>query len=203
MFFFKKSKINVDAFISEDYITVYNTLPIKYSHAYYPQWWKSLPAKKIIWDDLIASPNMKSCAGLLDYYKRGITIPMWSDLIVEIDNDNQFKWQFSDQQSTLVNHPYSQRVGFKDESIHLKLNSPWYIKSEKNVYFNFLPDYYNLNRNDFEIAPGTVEYYYQNTTNINILTEMSEKTIFISAGQPMINIVPLSERNIVLKNHVI
>ena len=202
IFFFKKSKLHVDAFISEQYAAVFETAPIKYSHHYYPDWWRNLSKNEFDFDKMTTPTTAKSCIAIIEYYNKGITIPMWSDFALK-SNGVEIVHQFSDTISELVWHHPEQRKGFRMDQHHFKLTSPWWIKSEKDVYFNFLPDFYNLNRNDLQIIPGTIDYYYQHSTNINFLVPSGQGQMFIPFGQPLVNIVPLSERELVLSNHLI
>ena len=203
-FFFKKSKLYVDAFISEDYSGVYDSIPIDYSVKYFPDWWKSLKAKEFDYDIMNTLKNMKSCIGLIEFYKKGITIPMWSDFALRLNSDKtKWDWKYSDGISKMAYHATEQRLGFKEYYHHFKLESPWLIKSEKNISFMFTPHYYNLQNLNMEFPPGITDFYYQHATNINFLLPLAEDKAFIPVGQPLINIVPLSEKKLVLKKHLV
>jgi hypothetical protein len=203
MFFFKKSKIYIDAFLSEKYTAAFESAPIKYSHHFYPEWWKKLPTHEFDYDLMATKTNVKNCLGIIDYYKNGVTLPMWTDFALFSDNGCDWKSQFSDTVSELVWHTNEQRTGFRDDYQHFKFTNPWFIKGPKDVRFNFLPDFYNLNRRDFEITPGTIDYYYQHSTNINLLVPTGPMKIFIKFGTPLVNIIPLSEKELVLTNHLV
>jgi len=203
LFFFKKPKLHVDGFIHERYSAAYDTVPLDYSKKYYPQWWKNLERKEFNSNTFSLDTNAKSCTAIIDFHKNGITLPMWSDFVFKQETDGSYRWIYSDGFSSATEHPVNQRAGFKDNYMHLKFISPWRIRSEKNVYFMFVPHYYNLNDVNYDIVPGTVEYFYQNSTNVNMLIERCSNEIFIPVGQPMVNLVPLSEREVVLKNHLL
>jgi hypothetical protein len=202
LFFLKKPKLHIDAFISETYTMAYETVPLKYSNHYYPEWWKKMPKAEFDFDTMEAKINMKRCLGLIKFYENSITLPMWSDFALSITNNGDWKSQFSDRMSVLTFHPKGQRVGFKDEYENFKLDSPWLLRTKKDINFFFGPDFYNFQQTNIEICPGVLDFYHSHSTNINFLTKRNND-VFIPFGQPLINIIPLSEDIMVLKNHLI
>ena len=58
-----------------DYYTynpyAYNFAKINHGHHYIPEWWKSTP--KVV----KGHPTIKNCPAFIEYYKKGIVIPMW------------------------------------------------------------------------------------------------------------------------------
>lgn len=203
IFFFKKSKLIVNAFISENYSAVFNTAPINYSHHFYPKWWKEMPKAKFDFNEMTANVNVKTCSGIIELYNRSITIPMWTDFALKIDDLGNWTYQYSDLESKLQTHSLSQRGNFKTEYVHFKHISPWLIQSEKDVYFNFVPDYYNLDDLDVDFLSGVVEYYHQHGSNINFMVRKGYKEIMMSYGQPLIQIFPLCEKEIELRTHMV
>lgn len=67
-----------------------------------------------------------------------------------------------------------------------------------NMYWNHRPI------ENFVIPPGIVNYKYQHTTHINMFLSLKEKKTFsLNAGDPMVYLLPLSEKEIVLKHHLV
>ena len=201
LFFLKKPKLHIDAFISEDFKTTYELAPIDYAHNFYPDWWRKLPKAPIAAS--AKQNNAKRCASIIDTYKKGIIIPMWCDYKFKMSSMGQQISMYANEKAGIDGHPLIQRQGFRENKIQLKHVSPWYIKSEKNVFFNFNPDFMNLNRDDFQIIPGMLEFYNQHSTNINFFLDKKEQEIDILFGDPLVHIVPLTEREIVLTNHLV
>jgi hypothetical protein len=204
MFFFKKNEVVVDAFISERYAHAYDYAPIDYAEKFIPDWWKKLPKSELDFDMMNRkNESMKSCAGFIDHMNRGLIIPLWSDLMLRTDYPDRYNFQFSDQVSNCESHATSQRTGFQDERINVKIISPWLLRSEKNVSFTFLPPFWNNDvKLDFDLAIGTTNFYYQNSTHMNLLIDPDSK-ILLTAGRPMMHIMPLTERKIKLKRHLV
>jgi len=199
-FFFKPKKIIVDAFIGEKYITAYETVPVDYSHKFYPQWWKNLEKAEFDFDLRLAKSNSKSCAAIIDFYQKGIILPLWSDFALNVKTG---EWDFSDKMSTADYHGYFQREGFKEDYQHFKLTSPWLFRSEKNVSFAYVPDFYNQNTPFFEAPPGIVNYHDMYVTSFNFFVPKYVDNFVMPVGTPLANIIPLSERPIELRRHLI
>jgi hypothetical protein len=203
MFFFKKPKLTVDAFCSETYKQAYQYTPIDYAHRFYPQWWKDLPKPEYNYKDMNVGNNMKNCVGFIDQYRKGFIIPMWTDLAIKVE-DREFSYAFADKLGEVIIHPQTQRGNFYNNHINVKINSPWFLKSKKGVYFNFLPTFWNNTEpQEYTVLPGMVEYYYQSSTNINTLIEIKKNQFTIEMNTPMVHIIPLSESEVVLKRHLI
>jgi len=203
LFFFKKKDLVVDCFCAETMNFVFHYSPIKYAQDFYPEWWKKLPLGKINFKTMQSEATMKSCMGLINEYKNAMMLSLWTDLIITLDGVS-VKYQASTPPFEMGPHPLTQRTGFKVNYPHFKINSPWLFKSEKNVMFQCSEPYYNYpDGKDFDILPGTVDYYYQNATNVNVLVRPKTKEIFIPFETPLYIIKPISERNLVIKNHLI
>jgi hypothetical protein len=197
IFIFKKKKLIVDAFTYERYINVYEAMPIDYSHKFYPQWWKNVNKGERTKDSIL---NVKGCIGIANVYTNSITLPMWSDIELDVVSG---EWRFSDGFSKLDFHPQVQRGEFKKDHLHFKFICPWYLKSEKGVNFSYIGDYYNHNDLPIEVAPGIVDYYYQHSINFNFLVPKQVKKVFIPVGTPLAIITPLTEREVILKRHLV
>lgn len=204
MFFFKKKPLVVDAFITEQFAHAYDYTPIDYAKKFYPDWWKTLPKTEFDWTTMgRINQSMKGCPGFIDHYNNGLIIPMWSELALKTIGPEAWRYQFSDLVSVCESHDISQRAGFYPDHINVKIMSPWFLRSEKSVYWNYQPAFWNSTEpTGYQVAPGTVDYYYQNSTHINMLVPQHQQ-ITIPVGQPMAHIVPLSERPLELRRHLV
>jgi hypothetical protein len=208
MFFFRKPKLVVDAFTSENFHHAFDYAPVDYATKFYPEWWKKLPelTHPIIDNNnvVVSKTNMKYCEGLTSEYRNSIIIPLWSDFMFKCKSDGSWTYNFSDRKSFGEQHPIDQRIGFKENYLHFKIISPWSLKSDKNVYFQTTTPYYNYSKElEYENIPGTLEFYYQCRNNINLFVKNKPTEFSICHGSPLIHIKPLSERNLVLKKHLL
>ena len=80
LMFFRKKKnddIILDCYTYNPY--AYNFAKINYGYHYIPEWWKKTP--KIV-EKRIAT--IKNCPAFVEYYTKGIVLPMWCELIIQI-----------------------------------------------------------------------------------------------------------------------
>lgn len=207
MFFFRKKSIVLDCFTTDH--TAHALTPIASSTNYYPDWWRQLP-KTIkqegqFWD----TGTMKHCRGFTDYYANGITIPMWTDLSAVIGSlrNPGIMCQFADKTSDAVSHPKAQRGNYlPDEQFgHVKLVSPWAFRTKEDINFAWTHPVWNYNSYDFTVLPAVTNYKYQNTTHVNMVVQyqLDGRIVNINANQPLVNLLPMTERKVEIKNHLI
>jgi len=197
MFIFKQKPIHLDCF-------TYNTMAYHYTEIspainYIPKWWKKLPSSNK------ENTTMKSCAGFIDLYNKGLIIPLWSDLSIEVHED-YLNWEFADRKSKIESHTKNQSGDFIDNSncIHIKIESPWYFRCKENIHWHFSQPIWNdLSGKIYCVPSGVLEFNYQHTTNINILVRDNNDKFIILHNHPMAHIIPISERPLKIHNHLI
>jgi hypothetical protein len=203
MIFIKNKKIILDCFTSDK--IAHEKYPINYTKYFYPDWLKNTSSsfvKKL--NTNIEVSTIKRCQGLIDYYKNGIIIPMWSDLNFE-SNQNGYNYNFADKKSIIETHSKQQWENFANPSQfnHIKIINHWHIKTKKNIkfYFNY-PFWNHLLHINYFYPPAIVDYKYQHETHINMFIH-SNSNFKLYAGDPIVHLIPLSEKNIEIKNHLI
>ncbi len=207
IFFFHKKKIVLDCFTYQVHAKEY--APVKQAAKFLPDWWKRMPKDGGISSNLYSELNMKSCYGLIDLYKRGVIIPMWSDLRIQLSPNGGVIYQYSDGVSEAEFHHPKQREGFAppDKFSHIKLCSPWVFSCKENISWVHVPPIYNQEHNlgEYITCVGAVNFKYGGSTNINLLLPLpaQNKLIQIDHGQPIAHIVPLSDKQIEVRNHLI
>lgn len=203
-FFHRTSKIHLDCFT---YMThTYEMTPIVYAMAAAPQWWKNLDKSELSYDwKHFTSPrkslNMKSCYGFIELYKRGVVLDNWCDLKIKVDSKG-FRYMFSDGQNPDEHSRHQMGEGFKNYH-HLKLTSPWIFKEKTGVKFHFSGATWNLEDYNVRVLPGVVDYRVNGYTHVNIMIPKVEYEHTIPAGQALAHIVPLSDKKLRIKNHLI
>jgi len=203
-FFIKRSKVVIDCFT--DNLNAAEYFPIKESNNFYPEWWKNLDKTHIVAESSgieIPKSTMKSCDGLIALYQQGFMLPLWSDLIVETQG-NGFRYTFADELGHIGSHDYEQMSTEFISYIHFKIHSPWFIKENKGVQFLFTQPSYNQVKTlcDWHILPGVIDFKYQHATNINFIAPRG-KRIQLTAGHPLAQLIPLTDKEIELRNHLI
>lgn len=208
LFKFKKRKITINCYTSS--ATVYNQFKIDYAQKFIPSWWKEIPNTYIPEGKFFSLPTIRTCPGMTGVYHRGAVIPLWSDLAIELGpkGEGNARWQFSDTHCSAVSHPVEQRGRYLNdkEFLHMKLNSPWHIDCEEDISWVWMGMPWNMDDpTEFAVPTGLVEYKYQNATNINLFLKYAEekRNLLIPAGTPMVQIVPLDDRKIDIKCHLL
>lgn len=205
MIFFKKQQFVVDCFTDD--IVAYEKYPIAHAKNFYPEWLKKTSSsyQSVTKNYLnVEMSTIKRCPGLLDTYKSGFIIPMWSDLIFE-STTNGFSYQFADNKSFIESHAKEQWQTFADPLLfnHIKMRTPWLIKSNKNIDCNFAYPFWNHSlHTDYFFPSAIINYKYQRSTNINMFIHAQSK-FTLNAGQPIVHVMPLTEKELVIKTHLI
>jgi hypothetical protein len=199
-------------------INVYETAKPDFSSNFLPEWWKELPqyyydeSEKAVEsnNDFFPTPTMKVCDGIVKFYSKGIIIPLWSDLMVEIGGmgSDYLRWQFADKISEATQHNMGQLGNYLDEKeyCHLKLISPWAIHCDEESELIWTDPCWNtLKQYHYKILPGIISYKYVSSSHINMLfnREHMNKRIMIEHGTPMAHLIPVTDRKIELKHHLV
>ena len=182
----------------------YNFAKINHGHHYIPEWWKSTPPI------VEKHPTIKNCPAFIEYYKKGIVIPMWCELEVQIQpkGDVLFTWKSSQKDFYIDEHRQDQFEGFaKKDGHNLKIISPWLIKCKENINFTFTQPIWNQRDTmfNFMLTPGVVSFKYQMDCNLNYFFQQkdTQQVINIKTLTPMVIMHPISERKVKLRHHLL
>lgn len=212
-FFHRTSTINMDCFVNSAY--VHENVPIVNAHKTYPQWWLDLPIghkrefdfsdidKKNVnlFDSVQKNNNMKNCYGFLEFYKRGAVVESWCDFRYKVGVAG-YKFFCSDGMAPLEHSNHQRGEGFKDYH-HTKLVNPWLFNVKDDVKFLLVSAQWSLDKYNFVIPPGILNFNLVNMSHINILLPKNNYEFEISIGQPLVHLIPLSDKNLKIKNHLI
>lgn len=204
MFWTKKKKIVVDAFVDNENIAEF---PIESTSKYLPEWFLKLkPTHQLESDghELLAT-TFKRCDGMLGLINKTFTLPMWSDLSIKTEDDGNYRWKYPSGAYNygVEHHPNYQLNGAFDPLVHVKIKSPWVLKEKTGIQFLQSRAFYSFNEDTWiAIPPGVVDYKYQHSTHINVFLERNNQFLF-EAGQPLMYITPLTEKDVEIKTHVV
>jgi len=196
--FSKPSRIAVDCFTTLPELPI--LFPITNSGNLLPEFWKSLP--NTIEHNNKTFPTMKTCPGVNSLYKHGFIMPAWSDITIDTSN-NKLTWS---PDSVAATHPTAQwgDKGFSDY-YHIKLHSPWAFKEKTGVKFLLTNTFWHDSTFKPRIVNGLIEFKYQHYSNINMFVPklITPKMIKISAGKELAQFIPLSDKRVDIKMHVV
>lgn len=196
---------------------VYELAKIKSADKVRPDWIAKLPPS--IEHPRGDNPNitfpentMRMCAGVTDLYKNSFYLPMWEDVIIYVGpkGTERYQWKSVTPVTDVTVHAQPQRGTFLPalEYQHLKIHSPWVLDCREDVNFLMLDPFWDgdpYSERPF-VPPGTANYKYQGSTNINSFIPrppIGDKKVVLKYGQPMALIVPLTERKVILRHHLI
>lgn len=211
LFFIKPSTVNLDCFTSN--IAVYEMAKIEPAIKFTPNWWRSLPnSYPSVWGEhpYFRDGTLKKCSGFLDLYKSGFILPMWCDLAIDVGpiGTDEFRYQYSNFESSAAVHPSGQRGAFCNEQNyqHLKLTSPWHLVCKNNINWIFMDVVWNdINLSPYRVLTGVVNYKFIDGTHINIILKREEKTkhVFIPYKTPLVHLIPMTEKKVKIKTHLV
>jgi hypothetical protein len=207
-FFHKTPEVNVDAFTYS--ASVFEYTPLVRAISAVPDFWKNLPAATIETSkdeqgDLRVerTSNLKNCAGFIDLYRTGFILENWSAITVSVGEDG-YRYYYADLEQPSF-HPLEQLgEGFKGYR-HIKLISPWLMKEDTGIKFHFGPAAWSHEKFDFVIVPGVADFKMNRVTHVNMLLrpKPEEYSFTIEFGEPLVHLVPLTEKRVTLKTHLI
>lgn len=209
IFNFKKSKITVDCFTYDE--TVYQLHKIRSAKLYYPELIKNMPNDLVINDPNtgveIPLPTIKRCTGINELYKHGAIIPFWLDYVCTPANALAGKSRLGvtddKKMPTIAEHPPKQFEGLFNDYVHIKFGGVWNIVEKTGVKFLWNPATYNLNNHihNFIVPPAVTFYDWQCQTNLNMFVRKDSPNFTLTAGTPIVHIIPLTEKEVEYKCH--
>ena len=154
----KENDIILDCYTYNPY--AYNFAKINYGHHYIPEWWRNTP--KVIDKDA----TIKNCPAFVEYYKKGIVLPMWCEVELKIEpkGDGLYTWKSAQKEFSIDQHEQKQFEGFTKEDGHnLKIISPWFIKCKEEINFTFTQPIWNQRDTMYNsiFTPGIVSFKTQ------------------------------------------
>lgn len=209
LFFFKSKNINLDCFTPlRSNITMF---PIDYSHRFFPEWWRQLPREfehtpvPLGLDPRLA-PTMKSCLGFTKYFAKGVTMPLWSDLRIDVTTDPlQYHWEMTDDTSYEGQaHDFRQMGNYLNpqQHGHLKITPKWIFKCKEDIDWVWTQNTWGSDNFDIVLPPGVLNFKYAGGVAVNMFFSLArQQTLRLNAGQPLVNILPMSERPVKIHLH--
>ena len=208
MFLFKKKKIVLDCFTPDSFAHEY--APISRATDFYPEWWNNIDNTYTVNNSNIST--MKHCRGFIDLYKDSIIIPFWGKLKIDVSDNikKQINWESNYDIYTkqpIQIHNELEYKGFTNNAYqHMKIISPWKCKTNKYIKFILTDPIYNrTDLTEYTVLPGVVDFKYQTSTHINMMTEYKnvDRVIRFDPLTPMAILTPITEENIEIKTHLI
>ena len=202
MFLFKKKKIVLDCFTSEQGIA--DLFPISSLKRNPPNWWKSFSNTTPIDGCPVEFSTIKRCPGIRDLFIEAFCIPAWSEYKLYKDPVQGFSHIGPNRYAEGNVHQQTQLGPQYSDYVHFKFLSPWFLKQKHEMKWMMMQPFWHGNT-DILLPPGILEFKHQHSTHINIISkkESEFKEYNFSAGDPLAYLVPLTESKIEIKTHVV
>lgn len=213
MFWFKPRKIHVDCFTKVETIAQVN--PIRKAHHFVPDWWKKLDNTFPVTNQhglVVQKGTMKHCIGFIELHKRGLIMPMWSDLVMEVINGN-YRYQMALEDyglnggMSILWHNAEQHGNHYNDKISLKITSPWKLREKTGVDFLYTPYTWATAKTlpKIQFLNGMLNFKHQASTHIQgfLPIEDQQCRMEIEAGEPLMQLIPLSDKKIEPHIHVV
>lgn len=201
MFWFsRKAKVVLECFTYQKHI--HDLYPIIESSKAIPDWFSNMKGN-YLGDDFVPASTVKKCPAVAKNIMAGFIMPLWSDLALFHDSVNkQCKWQFSDN-GGLGSHSAIQWDAWKDPKnvMHLKLDSPWRFRTKQELKFLWQAPYFHKTNSVLEVVQGIDSYHCLHSTNINCFVDITKDyTTLIRANTPLVHLIPMTEKEVIVKN---
>ena len=207
LFLFPKKRIDLDAFTTRSEVLKYT--PLQKASFYRPDWFKKLPGpNELINKNKGVIPpllSMKTCNGLTDYFSQGFIMPLWSDVNFQV-NEEGVRYQFADCCSVCEFHSPKQYEGYirNNTHQHVKMMPPWHLLCDSNVNFLFSKvDWYFDELKKIYIPSGVLNFKHNSFPAINMFLPKSTSIISLKYGQPLIHLIPLTDKRVKLNTHLV
>lgn len=207
LFWKKQDKIHIDCFTSIE--TTARDTPIESASNFIPDWWKRLPTNYDIVDEegiVMKTATMKGCLGFIDLYNTGVIIPLWSDLNIKIGADGELAYRFAKFGALEQHQPKSYNNNYP-KSTHMKLLCPWLIREKTGVKFLLTGCYWEFLEKmpKLTVVNGVLNFKLQIACNINMFAAQDDLSYQydLTAGTPLAQLIPLSEKRVVPHIHLI
>jgi hypothetical protein len=205
-FFHRTSVINLDCFTSDN--TVYTTTPIVRASKAFPDWWKKLSPYKLQFEHSQENPyhpkeemTARDCYAIIELYKKGIIIENWCDISFRTEDGLYNYWYTHGEQPQ--DHPREQFNGAFPYHHHLKLLSPWGIRETTGIKFAWMGAEWSLDSLEIKVLPGIVSFDIMSQINVNIMFPIRNNVFTIPVGNPLVHIIPLSDKKLKVTNHLV
>jgi len=174
--------------------------PVKRATEFMPEWFKNMPAYTGMAEPKLEDKGtVKRCPGIIDLFKDAFVIPLWCDLELDIESEQNFRFRPSNDNCVFQVHPNAQFLDHvqTDYTLIFKPISPWHIRTPKGYSVMQLPMYYHFN-DQFDVLPGTI--WTDMHHEVNPQMAIKKKGRFtITKGTPLAMYIPFKREATNLK----
>jgi hypothetical protein len=204
MFWFKKKKIIVDCFTDNEFLV--DNVPIAPSIKMTPDWWKSIPGKIQVEGEhniILESATIKRCIGFLDLYTNSFTLPLWSDVYVNV-SEHGLAWQFANGDSRIETHNPNQYGNNFPDLRHIKFMCPWILNEKTGCNFIYMQSTWSMLDSELKnliMPPAILNFKHQHVLHVNTFLPSKNESYFAKLGTPLVYLIPMTDNEVEFKSH--
>ena len=208
-FFHRTPDINLDCFTTSS--VTYLTTPIVPASKAFQDWWQKLKPYRPVFRDSPEQPyhlcpekemTARDCYAIIELYKKGAIIENWCDISYRTENGYYNYWCAPNSEKPIEHEKRQIGEGFPNHH-HTKLLSPWAFREKTGVKFLWYGAEWSLDKLEIKVLPGVINFDIISQVNVNIMFPMRNGTFTIPVGNPLVHLVPLSEKKLKIHNHLV
>ena len=208
-FFHRTPEIQLDCFTASN--ETYMTTPIVRSSKAFPDWWQKLEPYTPTFYQTPENPyhlrkyeemTARDCYAIVELYKKGIILENWCDISFKVQ-DGYYNYWCAGNTEKPEDHSKRQLGGAFPNHHHIKLISPWVFREKTGAKFLWLGAEWSLDELDIKVLPGLLNFDIISPVNVNLMFPIRNGTFTIPVGNPLVQLVPLSEKNLKVHNHLV
>lgn len=205
-FFHRTPEINLDCFTANS--SVYATTPIIKASKAIPEWWRKMPSYQPQFRQSEEVPfyvednmTVRDCYAFIELYKKGVIVENWCDISIRTEN-GKFDYWYSGGNKPDLHSRYQLGESFPNHH-HIKLVSPWTVRETSGVKFLWLGAEWSLDKHEIKVLPGVINFDIVSEINVNIMFPIRNDIFTLPVGNPLVHLVPLSEKKLKVTNHLV
>ena len=130
--------------------------------------------------------------------------PAWMQLKIKtFDRPDYAEIQTYPEGSPVIPHDPQDYAHHKPNMFHGKVMSPWQIRDTSGTKWLWTsPQWHMTNPIEYWTVPAISEFKYQHATITNLMVPFNTE-LYIEPGDPWLHLLPLTEKKIKLKTHLV
>lgn len=208
-FFHRTPEIHLDCFTCNN--ITYSTTPIVPASKAFPDWWQKLKPYTPTFHHTPERPyhldresemTARDCYSIIELYKKGAILENWCDISFRME-DGYFNYWYAANTTKPDSHPRKQLGEGFPEHHHIKLISPWAFREKTGAQFLWMGAEWSLDKLEIKVLPGVINFDIISQVNVNMMFPMRNGSFTISIGNPLVHLIPLTEKKLKIHNHLV
>lgn len=172
-----------------------------------PSWWKQLRKSSFDYDNMEPDTTMKSCSGANMLFAKRYPLLMPCDVYLKSGYSELSFYAHDENAVGIQNHPTKQHDNSFGDNTHIKFNLRWKIKTSPETHILVTGADMDTPQmtNTLSIVNGVLPPDVVSQLNINGFITRSDEGVRLNipAGATLANLIPLTDRKVVYRHHLV